>query len=127
MAWTIEVSAAAEQDIALIFDFLTESYIGFGEAPASAAEHATDRIGKILDAMERIATAPYRGTHSTRPSAFWRFVMVVRIISGRCCCDCCASSPNDPAGQGDLSRRSDVSEQGFHVLRVTKMGLFVNI
>ncbi len=61
MAWTLEVSAAAEQDIALIFDFLTESYIGFGEAPASAAEHAADRIGQILDTMERIATAPYRG------------------------------------------------------------------
>jgi plasmid stabilization system protein ParE len=62
MAWRIEVSAAAEQDVALIFDVLTESYIGFGDAPVSAAEHASDRIGKILDAMERIATAPYRGT-----------------------------------------------------------------
>ncbi len=61
MAWTIEVSAAAEQDVALIFDHLVESYIGFGEAPVPAAEHATDRICKILDAMERIATAPYRG------------------------------------------------------------------
>lgn len=61
MAWTIEVAAAVEQDIALIFDHLTESYVGFGDAPALAAEHATDRVGKILDALERIATAPYRG------------------------------------------------------------------
>lgn len=61
MARTVEVAAAAEQDIALIFDHLTESYVGFGEAPPLAANHATDRVGKILDALGRIATAPNRG------------------------------------------------------------------
>ncbi len=61
MAWTIEVSAAAERDIDLLFDHLADSYVEFGETRSAAAAQAVDRIDQILDAMERIATAPHRG------------------------------------------------------------------
>ncbi|EAQ45271.1 hypothetical protein MED193_00915 [Roseobacter sp. MED193] len=61
MAWTIEVSAEAERDIDLLFDHLADSYVEFGETRSVAAAQAVDRVGRILDMMERIATAPYRG------------------------------------------------------------------
>ena len=32
MVWTIEISAAVEQDIDLLFDHLADSYVGFGES-----------------------------------------------------------------------------------------------
>ena len=61
MGWTIEVSAAVEQDIALLFDHLAENYINFGESRASAVTHATRRTEEVLAAMTRIAMAPHRG------------------------------------------------------------------
>ena len=61
MVWTIEISAAAEQDIDLLFDHLADSYVGFGESHVAAAAHAVARIDEILNAMERIVAAPYRG------------------------------------------------------------------
>lgn len=61
MTWTIEVSAAAKQDVALLFEHLVESYLSFGEARDAAVDHASNRIGDILDEMDRIATAPYCG------------------------------------------------------------------
>ncbi|MEP2715362.1 type II toxin-antitoxin system RelE/ParE family toxin [Pseudophaeobacter sp.] len=61
MVWTIEVSAEAERDADLLFDHLADSYVEFGESRSAAAAQAVGRIDKILDAMERIATAPYRG------------------------------------------------------------------
>ena len=61
MTWKIEVSPVVQQDIALVFDHLAESYIGFGETPAFAVEQAKKRIDVILSAMKRIAAAPYRG------------------------------------------------------------------
>jgi len=62
MAWTLEVSAAAEHDIDLLFHHLADSYVAFGEPRAVAAARAVERVGAILDQADRIATAPYRGT-----------------------------------------------------------------
>ena len=61
MTWTIDVSAAAERDIDLLFEHLADSYVSFGEPRTAAAAHTLERVGRILDAMERIAAAPYRG------------------------------------------------------------------
>ena len=61
MVWKIEVSAWAEQDIALLFDFFAESYVQFGESPLSADAQAKKRISHILDEMDSIAVAPFRG------------------------------------------------------------------
>ena len=61
MAWILEVSAAAERDIDLLFEHLSDNYMRFGETQSTAAAQAIARIDRILDTMERIATAPHRG------------------------------------------------------------------
>jgi toxin ParE1/3/4 len=59
--WTVVFAAAAEDDLILIEDHLTEAYLSFGESQAEAARHAQDRIETIIAAAERLATAPFRG------------------------------------------------------------------
>ena len=61
MAFRLEFSAAAERDFELIFDHLFESYVGFGERPDQAVEHAVARILEIRLTAGRILTAPHRG------------------------------------------------------------------
>ncbi len=61
MTWRIEVSAEAERDLDLLFDHLFENYVYFGETRKAAAAHAGKRVSGVLETMDRIATAPYRG------------------------------------------------------------------
>lgn len=61
MTWTIEVSVAAERDTDLLFEHLADRYVSFGESWTAAVAHTVECVGRILDMMERIATAPYRG------------------------------------------------------------------
>lgn len=61
MIWAIEVSVAAEHDIELLFEHLIESYMSFGEPRVMAEERAVERIHDVLDKMNRIGTAPFRG------------------------------------------------------------------
>ena len=60
--WRIEFSVDAEQDFALIFDHLTQSYEDFGDASEVAFDRAAARIGAIQDAAADLATQPYQGT-----------------------------------------------------------------
>jgi len=62
MAFRIEQSETASADLELIFDFLVTAGIDFGEDRETAFEHASNRIGEIERAMERIAEALYQGT-----------------------------------------------------------------
>jgi toxin ParE1/3/4 len=62
MAFAVEFSTESERDFELIFDHLVESYIGFGEAPEAALDHAQHRIMAIRRAADRLATFPIRGT-----------------------------------------------------------------
>lgn len=62
MAYSVTFSADAERDFELIFDFLFDSYINLGEAPASAIERAEARVQAIRADIEAIANAPHRGT-----------------------------------------------------------------
>ena len=55
MVWTIEISAAAEQDIDLLFDHLADSYVGFGESHVAAAAHAVARI-------DECSASPFMGS-----------------------------------------------------------------
>ena len=61
MAFRLEFSVEAERDFELIFDHLLQSYLGFGESPESAFDHAEARMLEIRVAAERILTAPHRG------------------------------------------------------------------
>ncbi|MDP6343356.1 MAG: type II toxin-antitoxin system RelE/ParE family toxin [Alphaproteobacteria bacterium] len=62
MVWTTEFSEAAEHDFELIFDHLFQSYVQFGEQPASAFAKATERLEAIRTTASAISKAPYRGT-----------------------------------------------------------------
>ena len=61
MAFRLEFSAEADRDFGLIFDHLLSSYLGFGESPESALDHAGARVLEIRVAEERILSAPQRG------------------------------------------------------------------
>ncbi len=61
MAFRLEFAADAERDFGLIFDHLLRSYLGFGERPESALDHAGARTLDIRAAAERILDAPQRG------------------------------------------------------------------
>ena len=61
MVFRLEFSVEAERDFGLIFDHLLQSYLGFGESPESAFDHAEARALEIRAAAERILTAPHRG------------------------------------------------------------------
>ncbi|EXL01351.1 type II toxin-antitoxin system RelE/ParE family toxin [Aquamicrobium defluvii] len=62
MAFRIERSEAATDDLELIFDFLITAGLDFGEDRETAFEHASNRVGEIERAMGRIADAPFQGT-----------------------------------------------------------------
>ncbi|MCV6547616.1 MAG: type II toxin-antitoxin system RelE/ParE family toxin [Cohaesibacter sp.] len=62
MVWTIRVQPEAEDDLALIYDFLFQSYLDFGEAPDDAQERVVDRIRGITKNAYDLAQNPYCGT-----------------------------------------------------------------
>lgn len=62
MVWTVERAEACDRDLSLIFDFLVESHIGFGDDVGTAFDRAAVRIRSIEDAIDRLADAPYQGT-----------------------------------------------------------------
>ena len=61
MAFRPEFAAEAERDFGLIFDHLLRGYLGFGESPESAFDHAELRTAAVRGDAERILAAPYRG------------------------------------------------------------------
>lgn len=62
MAWTVERSAEADLDLALIFDFLLATALDFGEPTDRAFEQASRRVLAIEDAIFLIGNAPHQGT-----------------------------------------------------------------
>jgi len=62
MAWKVEFPVEAEADLELIFDHLFDSYVSFGESADAAFARASGRVEGIIDAADRIGTAPRRGT-----------------------------------------------------------------
>ena len=61
MAFRPESAAEAVREFGLIFDHLLRSYLGSGESPESAFDHAESRTAEIRGDAERILTALYRG------------------------------------------------------------------
>lgn len=62
MAWTVERSAKADLDLALIFDFLLAAALDFGEPTDRAFEQASRRVRAIEDAIFALGNAPHQGT-----------------------------------------------------------------
>lgn len=62
MTYKVTFSADAERDFELIFEFLLERYIDFGEAAASAIDRAEERVQAIRADIEGLAKAPHRGS-----------------------------------------------------------------
>ena len=61
-AYAVEFATAVERDFELIFDFLEESYCGFGESAEDAVVRAAARVEAIRATAANLGTAPYRGT-----------------------------------------------------------------
>ncbi|MDP5308967.1 type II toxin-antitoxin system RelE/ParE family toxin [Paracoccus spongiarum] len=62
MAWRVERSVEADQDLALIFDFLLAAALDFGEALDRAHDQTARRIRAIEDAIFALGSAPQQGT-----------------------------------------------------------------
>ncbi|WP_339864928.1 type II toxin-antitoxin system RelE/ParE family toxin [Paremcibacter congregatus] len=62
MVYKVTFSEDATRDFELIFDFLFESYVEFGEAADQAIDRAEERIQSISADIQALAKAPHRGT-----------------------------------------------------------------
>lgn len=80
MAFKVVFAADAERDFELIFDFLVESYLGFGESEESAIERAFERVQSIRKDAISIGKAPFRGTAHSDLMPGLRHVTLNRAI-----------------------------------------------
>jgi len=62
MAYRVERAVETDRDLESIFDFLLDSYMGFGDTRDEALERAAARIESIEDAMLALGDAPHQGT-----------------------------------------------------------------
>jgi plasmid stabilization system protein ParE len=62
MGWTIDLTAQAQSDLRAILRHLTDSYVAFGEPRRAARRKAEVRTYGLVASLERLATAPLRGT-----------------------------------------------------------------
>lgn len=80
MRFAIEFSVDAERDFDLIFDYLFESYVAFGEGTEQALDHAARRVMDIRKAVDRLASFPQRGTARDDILPGVRFLAIARAI-----------------------------------------------
>lgn len=62
MAYEVVFAADARRDFTLIFEFLADSYIGFGDAPETAIMRAETRVQSIRADITQLGQLPSRGT-----------------------------------------------------------------
>jgi len=62
MTYRVERAEDTDRDLELIFDFLFESFLAFGEDAESALERASRRVLAIEDAMAALGKVPHQGT-----------------------------------------------------------------
>jgi plasmid stabilization system protein ParE len=62
MSYRVERSLDTDRDLAAIFDFLLNSYIGFGDERGEALERAAARIEGIEAEMLALGDVPHQGT-----------------------------------------------------------------
>jgi plasmid stabilization system protein ParE len=79
-AYSVEFAAEVERDFELIFDFLEESYRGFGESAEDAIVHAAARVEAIRATAARLGIAPHRGTRHPEMMPNLRHVTIDQAI-----------------------------------------------
>ena len=62
MPYRVARSLDTDRDLAAIFDFLLNSYMGFGDERGEALERAAARIEAIEAEMRALGDAPHQGT-----------------------------------------------------------------
>jgi len=62
MAYEVVFAADARRDFTLIFEFLVDSYIGFGDDTETAILRAETRVQSIRADITQLGQLPYRGT-----------------------------------------------------------------
>ena len=62
MVYEVVFAADARRDFTLIFEFLVDSYIGFGDDTGTAIMRAEARVQSIREDITRLGQLPYRGT-----------------------------------------------------------------
>lgn len=62
MAYEVVFAADARRDFTLIFEFLVDSYVGFGDDTETAIMRAEARIQSIREDIARLGQLPHRGT-----------------------------------------------------------------
>jgi plasmid stabilization system protein ParE len=60
VGYSVIFSAGAERDLDLIFDFLVESHMGFGDSPEASFDRAARRLKAIRRDAATVAKAPHR-------------------------------------------------------------------
>jgi plasmid stabilization system protein ParE len=80
MAFRVLFADDAERDLDLIFAFLVESRLAFGEAPGEAIDGALKRTDAIRAEANKIGRAPYHGTLDDDLMEGLRHVTINRAI-----------------------------------------------
>lgn len=61
MDYEVVFAPDATRDFAHIFEFLVDTYVGFGEDAETAIARAESRVQSIREDIERLGAAPHRG------------------------------------------------------------------
>lgn len=80
MSYSVERSSETDRDLAVIFDFLLQSYMEFGDERDDALERAAARIEGIETAMLSLGDAPHQGTPRPDLLAGFRSVTKQRAV-----------------------------------------------
>jgi toxin ParE1/3/4 len=80
VAYNVVTTPEAERDFELIFDFLAESHVGFGDTVGSAVKRALQRIGAMKRDASSVARTPHRGTLDPNLGQGRRHVMINRAV-----------------------------------------------
>lgn len=80
MTHRLVFSRSALADFSLIYDFLYESYLGFGHPAAEAAGKCETRLKAIRKNAENIARQPFQGTLHPELGENLRHVTIERAI-----------------------------------------------
>lgn len=80
MAYSVVITPEAERDFELIFDFLADSRIGFGDSIDSGLKRALQRTMAMRRDAASLAKAPRRGTLDPNLGPGRRHVTINRAI-----------------------------------------------
>lgn len=80
MAWTIEITPPASEDLRALFRYLHDTHRDFGDSLRTAAEKARSRIRHIRRDIDAMVHAPYQGMAQPHLGEGVRMVAKVRAV-----------------------------------------------